>query len=612
MSTPPPLPTRRVRPKKSPPEKVGFFSRFTNALLSWEILRAGRRTGQLALARTVLGGCLLTAMWALWSSKFDTSQSFTGSGTEIGKELGKFAETFAITFFVVQGIAVLLLTPVFVAGAIFEERETRSGEILLTTRLTRREVYVGKVGARIVQVLLVIAAGLPILFLTQLWGGVSAGIIVVCYLAVGLSAIGAGTITAAVSAYAESMRSAILRSYLLIALLDGLLFPASPFLIIAMASGHWIAGAVGFIWYLPLQGGIVIVSYGIGQRWLRLAMLRQKKRLDEGERAPPPLPGQRGPKLATLSETESPLLWKELQANKRVKFGELARNYFNVSDCPPAFERIEIMGFFRWLMLSSHGMAFFLRIVLLLAGIIFGVLLFTESISPHHTIRVCGGLILLWMMSAVGLTAASGIAKERQKHTLIDLLMLPGPRRDILSAKLIGGLAHGILPVTLLSVLIVFVVIGGGLSPLAIPLTLLSAVAVGLLSGTFGVWLSARCRSIVQSNVLFLGSLSVLVIGTYLLAEANMRFNLSNNGAFSMQPDYPEWSRTINPMLMWSRLIFLHGNGMDGYGWGTGDSFIPFTWDTYLAATGGILFSMLLAGLFWVMAVRRFETEGRA
>ena len=68
------------------------------------------------------------------------------------------AESFALTFFMVQATVVLLLTPVFVAGAIFEERETRSGEVLLTTELTRREVYVGKLGARIVQVLLVVLA----------------------------------------------------------------------------------------------------------------------------------------------------------------------------------------------------------------------------------------------------------------------------------------------------------------------------------------------------------------------------------------------------------------------------------------------------------------------
>src|SRR5207247_11275089 len=98
----------------------------------------------------------------------------------------------ALTCVLVQATVVLLLTPVFVAGSIFEERETRSGEVLLTTQLTRREVYIGKLGARMVQVLLVVLAGMPILFLTQLWGGVSLEMILVNYSATALTIIGAG------------------------------------------------------------------------------------------------------------------------------------------------------------------------------------------------------------------------------------------------------------------------------------------------------------------------------------------------------------------------------------------------------------------------------------
>jgi len=58
--------------------------------------------------------------------------------------LQKFAEAFSLTFFIVQLTLSLLLTPIFVAGAVFEERDTRSGEVLLTTDLTRREIFYGK------------------------------------------------------------------------------------------------------------------------------------------------------------------------------------------------------------------------------------------------------------------------------------------------------------------------------------------------------------------------------------------------------------------------------------------------------------------------------------
>ena len=42
--------------------------------------------------------------------------------------------------------------------------------------------------------------------------------------------------------------------------------------------------------------------------------------------------------------------------------------------------------------------------------------------------------------ASIGLTAATGLARERQKQTLVDLLMLPGPRRDLLRAKAVGAL----------------------------------------------------------------------------------------------------------------------------------------------------------------------------
>ena len=584
-------------------------------------MRAGRRTGQLALSRSLLGGLLLVAMWVLWTARADSMSSMTGNSTEVQKQLNKFAQEFAITFFVVQAVAVLLLTPVFVAGAIFEERETRSGEILLTTRLTRREVYVGKVGSRIVQVLLVALAGVPILSLTLLWGGVDIGLIIVCYIVIGISAFGAGTITAAVSAYAESMRSAILKSYLFIILFDGVIFPASPFLLISMSAGHWVAGACAMVWYVPLQVTIVVVSYGIGQRWLRLAMLRQKKRLHEGEREPPPLPGQTGGGLKPLSDTQSPLLWKELLANKRVKWDELLRNYFRVTDVFRNAESIEMMGPLRWFLISPQMSAFFLRFMLMLVVLVFSVLMFNGGIPPEGVLPILGNGCLLWLMLAVGLTTSSGVAKERQKQTLIDLFMLPGPRSDFLWAKMVGGLAHGLLPIYVLLGLLVLTAVAGGVSALAIPGLAIATVPIGLAAGSFGIWLSTRCRTIVQSNVFFMGALGLLLIGSYLVAEANAKHiappvAMSPGGSRAeMAGVYPAWSRVINPLMTWDGLIFggdrtpLTASGTSVAQ--TEDRQVALVRDRCLASLGGVAFWFLVAGFFWWLAVRQFEREGR-
>ena len=399
-AAPPPLPNRKRA--KRPRRRHSIVEPFSNALLGWEVLRAGRRTGTQAIARTALGGVLLAAMWALWTASFGDDTSLNDTGTNIGKELNRFAEWFAFTFFMVQATVVMLLTPVLVAGAIFEERETRSGEVLLTTELTRREVYVGKLGARMVQVLLVIFAGMPILFLTQLWGGVSMEMIVINYSATALTIVGAGVVTAAISAYAETLRGAILRSYGLLLLIDVSFFPASPYLVISMSRAHWIAGLSMMAIFVPMQAIIVFVGYFIGQRWLRMAMLRQKTRLPTRPGLPPPLPGASGRRLPPLNDDADPLVWKELNTIGRITLREGLSGHHSCAGRATVDDRMDEMGAIRWLIASREAMAFLVRILAGMTIVLLVLLTIFDEIPSNWTARVAGGLALSWLMCRRG------------------------------------------------------------------------------------------------------------------------------------------------------------------------------------------------------------------
>jgi ABC-type transport system involved in multi-copper enzyme maturation permease subunit len=608
----PPRRSRRPRGrqrKKPPKEKVRFFSRFKNALLGWEVLRAGRRTGTLAIARTALGGLLLASMWALWAANFKTDATLKGSGTDVGKELNQFAERFAVTFFMVQVSAVLLLTPVFVAGAIFEERETRSGEILLTTQLTRREVYVGKLGARMVQVLLVVLAGMPILFLTQLWGGVSMEMIIVDYVATGVAVVGAGVVTAAISAYAETMRGAILRSYLMLFLFDVLLIPASPYFVVFLGGAHWIAGLVALIIYVPLQLIIVFIGYFIGQRWLRMAMLRQKRRLVQMPGMPPPLPGTLGHRLPPMDENADPLLWKELNVGSRVTLRDGLASFTHLPMSAGVDDRIESMGFVRWFVASREFGAFFLRVCCLLVVLLLVVLSVLNLIPSEWMARVAGGLALSWLMCAVGLTASTGISRERHKQTLIDLLMLPGPRRDILRAKALGALARGLWPSATIAGLVGIGVVGFGVSIVSAFCLFVAAGGLTLFAVGLGIWLSARCRNALNATATWIGLMSAIVIGSFLLAEANAAFvrEQGQQGRF----DYPGWTRVLNPLLAWGRLTFRYDYTNGQYISGDEDGAWPIAFADLMPALLCPVAYAALGGLFWFAAVRRFEKEGR-
>jgi len=607
---PPPLPPSRRGWRRFRPNLRQFRSRFSNDLLGWEVLRAGRRTGTLAIARTAIGGLLLAAMWALWSASFGSDASLTGTGTTIGKQLTGFAEWFAITFFVVQAIAVLLLTPVFVAGAIFEERDTRSGEILLTTELTRREVYVGKIGARMVQVLLVILASMPILFLTQLWGGVSLEMILVNYSATCIAVIGAGVVTAALSAYAETMRAAILRAYGVLFLLDVLFFPASPFLVIGMSTLHWGAGLGMMVFYLPLQLTIVVIGYFIGQRWLRMAMLRQKTRVVKKPGVPPPLRGTTSSRLPPLTDNFDPLLWKELNVGTRVPPREALKAWARLPGNHTIDDRLDEMGTVRWVMLSRESSAFIFRLMLALAVFILFLLTVTNLIPSDWVARVIGGIALAWLLCAVGLSAATGISRERQKQTLIDVLMLPGPRRDLLKAKALGALSRGIWPGIAIVFMLLTTTIGLGTSLVAVAFLVLVACGLTFFSVALGIWLSARCRTALNATATWIGLMSALLIGTFLLAEANQDFRAVPG--LQYRPDYPGWSRVANPLLAWGRLAFRYDYNSGQYVSGNDANPWPLAIEDILPALLCPLLFATLGGVLWTLAVRRFEKEGRS
>src|SRR5262245_20802647 len=70
-------------------------------------------------------------------------------------------------------LACLLFTPAFVASAISHEKDQRTMQDLLLTTMGAIEIVVSKLAGRLSQVLLVLAAGLPLVAICSLLGGVS-------------------------------------------------------------------------------------------------------------------------------------------------------------------------------------------------------------------------------------------------------------------------------------------------------------------------------------------------------------------------------------------------------------------------------------------------------
>jgi ABC-type transport system involved in multi-copper enzyme maturation permease subunit len=135
-------------------------SRFSSPLFFWEALRGARKVNQY-LPRLILPAVLLTMLIISFAGK-DITQTTASY----------FAENVFNLYITIQYLAVGFLTPLHVAGTIVDERQRGTLLLLLTTHLTPREIVFGKMLGSIVPVLAVMLAGMPVLALLQLFGGV--------------------------------------------------------------------------------------------------------------------------------------------------------------------------------------------------------------------------------------------------------------------------------------------------------------------------------------------------------------------------------------------------------------------------------------------------------
>jgi hypothetical protein len=300
----------------------------------------------------------------------------------------------------------------------------------------------------------------------------------------------------------------------------------------------------------------------------------------------------------------NPLLWKELNASGRITIRDVLKAF--TLRTPTLDDRLDEVGFPRWAATSHEVLPTTLRICGILVALLLFGLTITNLMPSNWVVRNVGALVLCWLLSAVGLTAATGLARERQKQTLIDLLMLPGPRRDLLRAKALGALSRGLWPAIALAAILFTGVVGRGSSLLSAAMLIVIAAGLTMFSTAIGVWLSARCRTALSATANWIGIMAAIVIGTFLLAEANQAF-IREAGT----TDYPAWSRVLNPILAWGRLTFWYDYQAGHYSWGADESAWPLANEDLLPALLCPIVYAAIGALLWLAAVRRFEKEGR-
>jgi ABC-type transport system involved in multi-copper enzyme maturation permease subunit len=447
---------------------VGFPKHF-GPLYHCELLRLGRR-GRTIVLRVAYVTALLGMLWWVyqqWEGRFfrlgvdlfPTDKIEASEATLTSSDLGRLGESFVYGILLVQNLAVFVLTPAYLAGAIAEEREKKSLDLLLTTHLTAQEIVLGKLFARLTHLGGVLLAGLPVLSLVQLFGGVDIWAIAGNFYLTFMHLLALGSLSLAISAQANSSIGAVLTTY----------FVTAPILTcIGFSSG---ANLIGFLpgnsnyadYYRGLQhtmfmatlveGVPAIIFLMLAAAQLRgqgetgpvldfgpatpKAVLRDQETIDDTPFDMPPTPPTKL-RVIELAEAKLP---KDL-AGLPYQLPPVAENSLLWKERYQGGPPVVASPLF-WVLVVLVGSPF---LMMLVGSLVYAL----QSGGLHNQFRALAGIIspgvyittALYCLGA-GMRAAGSVARERQQQTLDSLLCLPGERSEILWAKCLGTLLRG-------------------------------------------------------------------------------------------------------------------------------------------------------------------------
>ncbi|MFH0983161.1 MAG: ABC transporter permease subunit [Planctomycetota bacterium] len=144
--------------------------------------------------------------------------AFGFSDTASLADLAKKASSAFKLASIAQLVLMCFLAPVFTAGAITQERDAQTFNILLATPLSNAQIVFGSLLSRLYFVVVLLLAGLPIFFVTMIYGGVTTAQIAGSSVLAGATAALTGSLAIAISMIRVGTRRTIFSFYLMIGL----------------------------------------------------------------------------------------------------------------------------------------------------------------------------------------------------------------------------------------------------------------------------------------------------------------------------------------------------------------------------------------------------------
>jgi ABC-type transport system involved in multi-copper enzyme maturation permease subunit len=461
---------------------------------------------------------------------------------EVREQLAAFSARSMYNWFLLQNLAILVLAPAYIGGAIAEERERGTLEMLAASQLSNREIVLGKLAARLIHLGGLLLAGVPIFSMMLVWGGVDPSLLLVNWINSVLLLLTVSSMCLAISTMPLSSTACVHLSYGVV-LVSGSccagILSGFPLIVDAgtLAGSLAITSQTATLLVLSTCYGLLTLCFILlairavrPRDWVPLPVRLEnwkecRSQADAKPSVTPMLLLSAAAQFATADVRFAPLppveenalLWKERYTGRRT-----------------LLHRPEV--------LVLGGALLTWLLVVHLAGTIERML--AEQPDSWRKVALLltemWGWVLRWVYGVslgcyvigAGFRAAVCVVRERQMKTLDPLLLMPVERNQILRAKWQGVILKGWPWLTILVCDVLVGVAIGVYHPFSVCYLLFCPWAMVLCLCSLGVLISVVARTVLQANLAMAAavlSLAVWAAGTQfgrLLGSISLTFTL--------------------------------------------------------------------------------------
>jgi ABC-type transport system involved in multi-copper enzyme maturation permease subunit len=589
----------------------------------YDSVRSARR-GRYFAWRCIYLAVLLVLLFFLYGKFFGGFVDVFVNQTIERNRVSAFAEEFFFVFISLQFVAAVVFTPALTAGAIAEEKQRKTLEYMLTTDLGNHEIVLGKLVSRLAYLALFLITGLPMLSLLQFLGGVDPEWVLAGFTATALTMFSLAGVSIFFSVFSPKPLTAIFLTYFTVAVYVTLssfleyptfarttwpnltewleyIFTAGNIWLAVQELAHAARSTTG--WMPP---GSPVTFMGSSPWWLVaiygtfhflvgfVCILAAFLPLRVWAKATASARGRRAFVVALTQKRlpvigHSPMEWKELYAEPMFRFN-----------------RTGMVVTSTFVFCCLLGGAFILMAYLATASV-----LGNWDQYGNHAVRYLGTFVACLFLTGVGLRASGCLTGERDRDTLVSLLVTPLTNGAILWAKWWGSVLSGRKLWWYLAIIWVAGLLSGGLHPIALLVLVFAWVTYAMFLASMGLWFSLVSRSTLRATIWTLLTMAGLSIGPLIFGYVcDVIEQIANPRAHSswMGELVTPW---LSPPVTLYTLEFYERDfeptpSYNNYGYYDREGYSTEMWERLLAAALGLASYTLASALFWVLARKRF------